>query len=124
MQSKSFASSVVKATALALVISLCGILVFALVVKLVAPSDGVIKTVNQFIKVASLFVGCFFAVKGNLGIVKGAIVGALCSFLLYAIFAITSGSQLFSLSMLADVAFSAVVGAISGVIAVNTKGKE
>ena len=124
MQSKTFLTSVIKAIALSLICSLVGILLFALVVKIVALSDGIIKTVNQFIKVMAVFIGCFFSVKGKLGLVKGGVSGALCTLLLYAVFALMSGSSVFSVQMLADMAFTAVVGGISGVIAVNMKGKE
>ena len=123
MRTKFF-SSVFKATALALICSLVGILIFALVIKFAALNQTTIKTVNQFIKVVAVFIGCFFSVKGNTGIVKGAVAGALCTFILYAVFALMSGSTLFGLEMLADVGFTAVVGGISGIIAVNLKGKE
>lgn len=124
MRNKTFVSSVFKATALSLIVSLCAILIFAVIVKFAAPSERLIKTVNQFIKVIAVFIGCFFSVRGGSGIFKGAIAGALCTFLLYAIFALMSGSALFGLSMIADVALTAAVGGISGIIAVNTKGRE
>lgn len=124
MQSKTFLTSVLKATALSLICSLSGILIFALIVKIATLSGGTIKTVNQFIKVMAVFIGCFFSVKGKLGIVKGAVSGAFCTLLLYAVFALMSGSSVFSVEMLADLAFMAVVGGISGVIAVNVRGKE
>ncbi len=124
MQSKTFLTSVIKATALSLISSLVGILLFALIVKLVALSDGTVKTVNQFIKVMAVFIGCFFSVKGKLGIIKGGVSGALCTVLLYAVFALMSGSGIFSVQTLADMAFTAIVGGISGVIAVNVRGKE
>lgn len=124
MQSKDFFVSVLKAAALSLIFGLCGILIFALIVKFAAPKESVIKTVNQFIKVISVFLGCFFALKGKAGIAKGGIAGALFTLILYAVFAIMSGTGLFSLEMLIDIGLTAIVGAISGVIAVNIKGKE
>lgn len=124
MRSKDFFVSVLKAAALALIFGLCGILIFALIVKFAAPKESAIKTVNQFIKVISVFLGCFFALKGKMGIVKGAIAGALFTLLLYAVFAIMSGTGLFSLEMLVDIGLTGLVGGISGVIAVNLKGKE
>ena len=116
--------SVIKATALALIASLAGVLLFALIVKFAALSQTAIKTVNQFIKVIAVFIGCFFSVKGKLGIVKGGVSGALCTVLLYAIFSLMSGSGFFSIEMFIDILFTAVVGAISGIIAVNVRGKE
>lgn len=124
MQAKSFFVPILKATALAITCSLCGILLFAVVVKFAALSSTVVKTVNQFIKVIAVFIGCFFSVNGKLGIVKGAVSGALCTLLLYAIFSLLSGSALFGMQMLTDLAFTGAIGAIAGVLAVNFKSKE
>ncbi len=124
MQTKTFVSCVLKAILLALICCLTGILIFALVVKFTAINQTVIKIVNQIIKVLAVFIGCFFSVKGKLGIVKGVIAGAVFSVLLYAVFATMSGAGLFSVEMLADIAFTAIIGGISGVIAVNVRGKE
>ena len=124
METRDFFVSVLKAAALSIIFGLCGVLIFALIVKFAAPTETVIKIVNQIIKVLSVFLGCVFAVKGKLGIVKGGVSGAVFTILLYAVFAIMSGARLFSLEMLIDVAFTAVIGVISGVIAVNMKGRE
>ena len=124
METRDFFVSVLKAAALSLIFGLCGVLIFALIVKFAAPTETVIKIVNQIIKVLSVFLGCVFAVKGKLGIVKGGVSGAVFTVLLYAVFAIMSGARLFSLEMLIDFAFTAVIGAISGIIAVNMKGRE
>ena len=124
METRDFFVSVLKAAALSLIFGLCGVLIFALIVKFAAPTETVIQIVNQIIKVLSVFLGCVFAVKGKLGIVKGGVSGAVFTVLLYAVFAIMSGARLFSLEMLIDFAFTAVIGAISGIIAVNMKGRE
>lgn len=124
METKTFFSSVLRSAALALLFSLSGILIFALVVKFSALDQTVIKIVNQFIKVIAVFIGCFFSVKGKMGIIKGAIAGAVSTFLLYAIFALMSGTELFGIEMLIDILFTALIGGISGIIAVNVRGKE
>ena len=124
MQTKTFFSSVVKSTALAVICALLGILAFAVVVKFTTPDDAIIKTVNQFIKIVAVFIGCFFSVRGTLGLIKGAVSGALFTALLYAIFALMSGSSLFGIQSLIDCAFTTAIGAIAGVLAVNVRGKE
>ena len=116
--------SVVKGGALTLIVGLVSVLLFAVIVKFTAISDTAIKTTNQFIKVIAVFVGCFFTVRGKMGWLKGGVIGAVGIFLIYLIFSLLSGTGLFSLEMLADLGLSLVVGAISGVIAVNVKGKE
>ena len=124
MQTKTFVACVFKGALLALICCLIGTLIFALVVKFTALGQSTIKIVNQILKVIAVFIGCFFSVKGSLGIVKGAISGALCTILLYAVFAIISGAGFFSIEMLADLLFTAIVGGISGIVAVNVRGKE
>ena len=124
MKKEYFFGSVLRATALSLVCSLCGILLFALVVKLAALPTSAVKAVNQFIKVIATFIGCFFSVKGKAGLIKGAVGGALYTVLLYAIFALAAGGGFLSLSLAVDCAFTAIVGGIAGIIAVNVKGKE
>lgn len=123
-KNKDFIISVIKASCLTLICGLCLVLLFSVVVKFTALSDTAIKTVNQFIKVIAVFIGCFFSVKGKMGAIKGGIAGVLGVFLIYLIFSLMSGAKIFTVQTLADFGLSLVVGAISGIISVNTRGKE
>lgn len=122
-ESKSFIVSSLKAACLSLVCCLVGILVFAAIVKFAAVSTTTVKITNQFIKAVAVFIGCFFSVSGKMGILKGALGGAICTVLLYSVFALISAAPLFSLQMLADIGFTAIIGGISGIVAVNVRGK-
>lgn len=104
-----------------LVITLAGVLVFAFIVKIADLGDTVIKIVNQIIKVVAVFSGCFLCVRGKGGLPKGAIIGALSTFLTYCIFALISGGSVFGLALLIDLIFGVVVGAVSGIITVNVR---
>lgn len=117
-----FFTSVIKAFATAIVVSLAAVLVFALIVKITGLGEAAIKTVNQFIKVISLFIGCFISLKNGAGLIKGALVGAAYCVVLYLIFLI-SGSNSFSAAFWLDLLFCTAIGAISGVITVNVRAK-
>ncbi|MBE5753930.1 MAG: TIGR04086 family membrane protein [Clostridiales bacterium] len=118
----AFFSSIIKAAALSVIVSLVGALIFALVLSFTNLDSGVIKTVNQFIKILAVFLGCFFFIKDNAGLFKGLISGALSAFITYLIFALISGVGInFGAEFFIDLAFTAVIGAISGIIAVNVK---
>ena len=121
---KTFFTSVFKATFLTVIVSLVGVLFFSLVVKFADISDTAIKVVNQFIKIVAVFLGCYFSFSGSKGLIKGVAAGLVSCALLYLIFSLLSGTELLNLKTLIDLLFVATVGGISGVIAVNMKGKE
>ena len=121
---KTFFSSVVRAAFLTVIASLIGVLIFALVVKFADISDIAIKIVNQFIKTVAVFIGCFFSFSGGRGLIKGVLAGLFSAILLYLIFTLMSGAEVFGIKTLVDLAFMSVIGAISGIVAVNLRGKE
>lgn len=104
-----------------LIIVLAGILIFAGIIKIACLSDGVIKPVNQFIKILSVFLGCFFSVRGKLGFLKGGLVGAIGMAITYLVFSLIGGQISFGGTFVLDLLFGLVVGIISGIVAVNLK---
>lgn len=116
-----FFPSILKSVAAAVIITLVGILAFAFVIKMAYLNSSVIKAVNQFIKVLSIFLGCFIFVRENGGFIKGALVGGLTAVIVYLIFALMGGEFSFGTSFLIDLIFQTIIGAISGVLAVNLK---
>ncbi len=125
MQEKGgqFISSVIKGVLTALIITLTGVLLFAFIIKTTGLSGVVIKSVNQFIKVLSVFLGCSFCVKGKAGLIKGALIGALSSVLTLALFALFGVGEAVVKSLYIELIFAVVAGGISGIIAVNVKRK-
>ena len=97
------------------------ILFLALIYKFVDMSEGVIKIVNQVIKVLSIAVGVFVCVKKNRikGMLKGSIIGAIYTLTSYLLFSILISSFSFSLSLVYDIIFGTLIGLIFGVIFVN-----
>ncbi len=120
-KSVSFILQIVKGVFLTLIVALVAVLIFAGIVKLASLNSGVIKAVNQFIKVLAVFIGCFFSIKENKGLIKGFLVGALSAVLITLVFALISAEATFGLGFLIDIFFMAILGAISGIISVNLK---
>ena len=116
-----FILSVIKGCFTALITTLVAVLIFAGIIKAASLNGGVIKAVNQFIKILSVFLGCFFCVKEGKGLIKGLIIGALSSILTTLVFSLVCGGMPKTISLILDVVFLAVVGAICGIITVNVK---
>lgn len=112
---------VIKGAIIAVFISLVLVLLFAVVVKFTNISSSAIKPINQVIKGVSILIGVIFGVAKNKtgGLVKGIIVGVIYTILSFAVFSILDGSFSINFSFVTDLIFSAITGAIAGVIAVN-----
>lgn len=121
MSEKGFFSGILKGVFCAVIITLFSVLIFALVVKFALLSNGVIKAVNQFIKIISILLGCSFFIRGNLGLIKGLILGVLTTLITYMLFSLFSGNLSFDGSFFVDLIFTGIIGGISGVLAVNMK---
>lgn len=117
---KSFYWGVLKGVIISVLFSLLAVLIFALVIKAFSFPDAVIKPVNVIIKTLSVFTGVFFSVKGDKGLIKGAITGLLSVLVASLVFAIIGGAA-GAPSILWEVLLGGAVGAISGVLAVNRK---
>ena len=118
-----FMLSIIKGTFTAIIITLIGVLIFAGVVKIAYLKSGVIKAVNQFIKVLSVFLGCFFHVKGRGGLLKGGLLGCFTAIITYLVFAFIGGETSFGVPFVLDLVFQLIIGAIAGIIIVNLKNK-
>ncbi len=122
VKQKSFWTSVIKGSIFAVTCSLLLILLFALIIRFLAVPDNLIMPINQIIKIVSIFVGCMVALKGsNRGIFKGAVIGLFYTCLAFLIFSFLSGSITFEIASLTDIAFGTIIGALSGMLAVNLR---
>lgn len=99
-------------------VTLVCILVFALLMQWLKPSDSAIRIVNQLIKLAAIFVG----VKAMLGrgcekgLMHGALLGVCYMVLGVGLFALLSGQHLPWTAYLSDIAMGVAGGGISGAI--------
>ena len=112
---------VAKATLITLIFSLVGVLVLALLVRTNVLSDGAIKLTNQFVKVLAIFVGCYASLRGEKGLIKGAVSGIFGILVTFFVFALISGSITAGFSLVWDILFGVFIGAVGGIVAVNLK---
>ena len=117
--------SVIKGSLISLAVSLVGILIFAFFIKYVAVPTSFIQPINQVIKGISLLVGTFFALKKvkEMGLVTGLLIGLVYTILAFVVFSILDGNFEFSKTLVNDLLFGGIIGAICGVIAVNLRRK-
>ena len=115
-----FFPQLIKGVLTGVIATIAGILIFAVIVNLTGINQSVIKGVNQFIKIISVFIGCLFSFSREKGLIKGAISGIIITVITYLIF-LLFGAASFGTGFLIDLALLTVVGAISGIIAVNVK---
>lgn len=120
---KSFLLAMIKGSLVALCVSLVGILIFAFILKFANISDGAIRPINQIIKGISILIGVFVAMRklDKMGLVGGLLIGLLYTILAFVVFSILDGNFDFNLTLLNDLLFGGIMGAICGIIAVNVK---
>lgn len=119
--SGGFIGGIIKGSFCAVIVTLISVLIFACVISSAMLTDNVIKSVNQFIKILSVFLGCMFFVRGSAGLLRGALIGAISTLITYLLFSLFGSQMQFGFSFIIDLIFLLVVGGISGVIAVNVK---
>ena len=118
---KSNTITYLRGAIVAISISLVLILLFALLIRFFGISDNLIMPINQIIKILSIFFGVFLALKDHAqnGLVKWLIICVVYTLIAYITFSILSGYFKLSLSLLYDILFGGIIGAISGIISVN-----
>ena len=120
---KIFIKDVVKSALFSLIITLVSVLILGIIVKFVVIPPTILLPVNQVIKVISVLLGCVIAIRDKRnGALKGGICGLIYTLLSVFIFLILGISLKESFSFI-DVLLGIIIGAISGIIAVNTGKK-
>ncbi len=105
----------------ALLVTAAGVAVFALLMQWLRPTEGLVRTVNQVLKLASIGAGAAVAVgKGcEGGLIKGALVGLLYMGIGVGIYALLSGQSAPMSAYLADLGMGVAGGGIVGMILSN-----
>lgn len=119
----SFLGQIVRGVVTALLTTLVSVLVFAFILSVTNLSDGVIKPINQIIKVVSVFLGCFLSVREDKGFVKGGLIGLISAILTLLIFSLLAGGVNSWGSAIIDLICGFIMGGLSGVISVNLPRK-
>jgi len=110
-----------KGVSTSIIITLISILIFAFVIQLFGMGGDILKPVNQFIKALSIFLGCFFSVRGKNGYLKGGIIGLIATVITYLLFSLFTGSIDLNAMLFVDLLLGIIVGVIAGVVTVNIK---
>lgn len=105
----------------ALVVTIAGVAVFALLMQWIRPSDGVVRIFNQVLKLVSIAAGVCTAVgRGQEGgLLKGACIGGLYMALGVGVYALLSGQGAPWTAYLADLGMGVAGGGIVGMILSN-----
>ena len=106
--------------------SLIGMLMFAFIIRFISIPDSAISPINQVIKGVSILVGCFIGLKKSkeMGFISGLVIGIFYTIIAFITFSILDGKFVFSKTILNDLLFGGIIGAICGIIAVNFIGKK
>lgn len=99
-------------------ITLVAVTVFAVILGLTDVSDGVIRVINQCIKVGAIFAGVRFIVpRGDeTGIRRGALLGLLYMGVGVMLYALLSGQKVTPMGYLIDVLMGLAAGGLSGML--------
>ena len=114
-----------KGLAAALLVTVAGVAIFALVMQWVKPTEGAVRIFNQVLKLLSIAVGVWVAVGrgGDGGLISGAGVGLLYMAVGVALYAVLSGQQAPLTAYLADLGMGVAGGGIVGMILSNVSAR-
>ena len=109
---------ILKSVLLALVVTLVGIVILAVVLKFADLSSMAISYINDAIKAIAIFVMILTIKKSNPDklLLKAILSGVLYALLSYVVFSILNGGFTFNLSFIYDLLFSIIVSVIAAII--------
>lgn len=108
----------VTATVVAVSLSFGLELIFALIVRSFYLTSAVIVPVNQVIKLIGILTAAIIAVRKR-GLISGAAAGALYAFFANLLFGLIACNFGFDLSLVLDLLFGIICGALAGIIRAN-----
>lgn len=102
-------------------VTIAGVAIFALLMQWLRPADGVVRIINQVLKLVSIGAGVYVAVgKGcEGGLLRGALVGLLYMAIGVGMYALLSGQGAPVSAYLADLGMGVAGGGIVGMILSN-----
>ena len=112
---------ILKGLLAAISVTIAGVAIFALTMQWLRPTEGVVRIVNQVLKLFSIGAGVYVAVgKGcEGGLLKGALVGLLYMAIGVGMYALLSGQSAPLSAYLADLGMGVAGGGIVGMILSN-----
>ena len=114
-------TQLLKGLGISALVTLAGVLIFALLMQWIKPSEGVVRIFNQVLKLVSIAAGVWVAVGrgGQGGLLRGAALGLGYMLIGVALYALLSGQQAPFTSYLADLGMGVAGGGIVGMILSN-----
>ena len=102
-------------------VTIAGVAVFALLMQWIRPADGVVRLINQLLKLASVGVGVYVAVGWGCegGLLRGAAVGLVYMAIGVGVYALLSGQSASLSAYAADLAMGVASGGLIGMILSN-----
>ena len=104
--------------ALSIAATAAAVVLFAVVISFVDLQDGLIRVVNQVIKIGAVFLGVYAIVPrgDSAGIRRGALLGLIYMGVGVLLYAVLSRQQLTWLGSLTDVLMGVAAGGLSGML--------
>lgn len=117
--------SLLKGLGASALVTLAGVVVFALLMQWIKPTEGLVRVVNQVLKLLSIAVGVWVAVGpgGRGGLLRGAAVGLGYMLIGVALYALLSRQGASPASYLADLGMGVAGGGIVGMIVSNISSR-
>lgn len=114
----SWVGSVILGVLIALIVTVAGVLVHALVIRWVSPSNTVVSVINQALKLIAIAVGVWFVVRkrSDGGLLKGALIGFVYMLLGVVCYSMLSSIPIQIKSYLADLGMGVAGGGLCGMI--------
>lgn len=109
----------------ALLVTVAGVAIFALLMQWLRPAESAVRLVNQVLKLVSIGVGVMIAVGRGCegGLIRGALVGLLYMAVGVGLYALLSGQGAPVSAYLADLGMGVAGGGIIGMIQGNISPK-
>lgn len=105
-----------KGLAMAVLVTLAGVAIFALLMQWIRPSDTVIRVFNQLLKLTAITVGVVCAVPRGVSPLRCALLGLCYMGLGVALYALLSGQQAPLTAYLADLGMGVACGGLVGML--------
>lgn len=116
---------ILKGLGMSILVTVAGVAIFALLMQWLRPAEGVVRIVNQILKLVSIGAGVYIAVGRGCegGLIKGALVGLLYMAVGVGAYALLSGQGASTSAYLADLGMGVAGGGIIGMILSNISPK-
>ncbi len=116
---KDYLLTILKGTVIALLLSLIFVLIFAFIIQAFSLPMSAIKPVNVVLKMIAVFVGVFFSVKEDKGLVKGLLTGIVIIFFAFLLFGLLGKNLYFTWSLVWELLLGGAIGSVAGILSVG-----